>query len=79
MDHKGAKIMSTIVFNTCHIAQPSQVSVWRGVRSAFNLSGSTRCDYHFVASADEADHDAILNDWYAVHEDLDTALDRVLH
>lgn len=67
----------TIVYNTCHIARPGRADVWRGVRSAFNLSGSTRCEYYFAGSSEDADREAVFNDWFAVFEDLDRATESV--
>lgn len=61
----------TVVFNTFVIEPASGRDFLRGMRSAFNLSGSTRGDYAFSGTPEEADLAALACDWNAVAADLD--------
>lgn len=69
----------TIVYNTCALHRPNGADFMRGVRSAFNLSGSAACDFHFADGPEDADREAMINDWFAVYEDLAGAADRTMH
>lgn len=69
--------MGTIIYNACRIARPSAHDYLRGVRATFNLSGVTTSDYCFADSAEQADLVAIANDWDAVRDDLDVAMEAV--
>ena len=64
------EVLGTVIFNTCAVARPTARDYWRGARSAFNLSGSTRGDFHFASHPSDADDAAVTNDWAAVNDDL---------
>jgi len=57
----------TIIFNSRHIGKPSVTDAVHGAASIFNLSGVTAQEYNF---SEDADRDALCNDWEAIGLDL---------
>lgn len=66
----------TILFNTRAISDSAGRDYLRGAASVLNISGKTGREYRFAESENEADAQALANDWVAIGQDLEATVTR---